>query len=230
MLASVDGRIDSTHWSLPSSARQHYEDVHGSYEPDAWLCGRVTMEPFAKALRTDAEVAEEHAGDTPREDWTAAGSHESYAFAVDSRGRLAWASNDIGGDHVVAILTERVSDAYLGTLRDRGVSYLFAGGRELDLSLALEKIASRFGVQTLMLEGGGRINGAMLRAGLVDEVSVLIAPLVDARVGTPALFDVDGEQEPSHRLVLHAVERREDDVVWMRYRVDAIPQKGEAEA
>jgi 5-amino-6-(5-phosphoribosylamino)uracil reductase len=31
----------------------------------------------------------------------------------------------LGGDHVVAILSERVSDAYLAFLRERGVSYLF---------------------------------------------------------------------------------------------------------
>jgi riboflavin biosynthesis pyrimidine reductase len=61
----------------------------------------------------------------------------------------------------------------------------------VDLTNALEKIATRFGVRTLMLEGGGPINGAMLHAGLIDEVSVLLAPVVDGRMGTAALFDLD---------------------------------------
>ena len=47
-----------------------------------------------------------------------------------------------------------------------------------------------------MLEGGGRINGAMLRDGLIDEVSLLVAPTVDGRIGTPALFDVAGDFVP----------------------------------
>jgi riboflavin biosynthesis pyrimidine reductase len=98
------------------------------------------------------------------------------------------------------------------------VSYLLAGAREIDLSLALEKIGARFGVRTLMLEGGGRINGGFLRAGLVDEVSVLVAPVADGRIGMPTLFDVDGDATP-HRLELEAVERRDDGVVWLRYRV-----------
>ena len=59
------------------------------------------------------------------------------------------------------------------------MSYLLAGAHDLDLPLALAKIGERSGVRTLMLEGGGRINGGMLRAGLIDEVSVLVAPLVD---------------------------------------------------
>jgi riboflavin biosynthesis pyrimidine reductase len=98
------------------------------------------------------------------------------------------------------------------------VSYLLAGARDVDLPLALEKIGTRFGVRTLMLEGGGGINGSMLRAGLIDEISVLVAPVADGRVGTPTLFDVVGEATP-HRLMLDAVERRADDVLWLRYRI-----------
>ena len=84
---------------------------------------------------------------------------------------------------------------------------------------ALEKIGARLGVRTLMLEGGGGINGSFLRAGLIDEVSLLVAPVADGRVGTPALFDVDGEDAAPHRLALIDVERRADDVLWLRYRV-----------
>jgi len=75
-------------------------------------------------------------------------------------------------------------------------------------------------VRTLMLEGGGGINGGMLRAGLIDEVSLLVAPVADGRAGTPALFDVDAESAVPRRLALEAVERRGDDVLWLRYRVE----------
>ena len=86
-------------------------------------------------------------------------------------------------------------------------------------SLALEKIGTRFGVRTLMLEGGGKINGAMLRAGLIDEVSVIVAPVADGRIGTPALFDVQEDRAAPFRLVLDNVERRGADLLWLRYRV-----------
>ena len=221
MMASVDGRILTDGWPLSPEGRRQYELVHEHYEADGWLCGRVTMEQhFAQRTRADADVAREHRG-SPRDDFRATGDHDSFAFAVDTHGRLAWESNDIDGDHVVAILSERVSDEYLASLRERGVSYLLAGAREVDLVLALEKIGERFGLRTLMLEGGGAINGGMLRAGLVDEVSVLVAPVVDGRIGSPALFDVDGGDVVPRRLVLEHVERRADDGLWLRYRVDA---------
>lgn len=219
MMSAIDGRILTDGWPLSPEGRRQYEQIHASYDPDAWLCGRVTMEQhFAQGARSDAEVAREYRG-PPREDFRAPGDHSSFAFAVDGRGKLAWATNDLDGDHVVAILSERVSDEYLGSLRDRAVSYLLAGAHEIDLPLALEKIGARFGVRTLMLEGGGSINGSMLRAGLVDELSVLVAPVVDGRVGTPALVDVEAEAVRPQRLALEAVEKRADDVLWLRYRV-----------
>ena len=219
MAASIDGRIVVDGWPDAAAAevRRQYDEVHASCDADGWICGRVTMEPFAGGVRDEAEVAREHRGG-PREDWVAPGQHESFAFAIDASGRLAWASNDISGDHVVAILSERVSDEYLAFLRGRGVSYLLAGARDVDLALALDKIGARFGVRTLMLEGGGRINGGMLRAGLVDEVSLLLVPVADGRIGTPALFD-DDDASP-RRLVLEEVERREGGVLRLRYRVE----------
>ena len=222
MAASVDGRIVVDGWpaSTAAAVRREYELVHASYDSDGWICGRVTMEPFAGGLRPETEVTRERASGAAREDFRAPGDFDSFAFAVDPSGRLAWETNDIDGDHVVAIVSDRVSDEYLAFLRARGVSYLLAGERDTDLPLALEKIGDRFGVKTLMLEGGGRINGAMLAAGLVDEVSVLVAPTVDGRVGTPALFDLDGGGAAPRRLALELVEQRADDVLWLRYRVE----------
>jgi 2,5-diamino-6-(ribosylamino)-4(3H)-pyrimidinone 5'-phosphate reductase len=220
-MVSIDGRIVVNGWPLSSDERRYYELVHASYEPDGWICGRVTMEPFAKRVRSDAETASERTDLQPREDFRAPGAHSRFAFAIDSGGRLAWETNEIDGDHVVAILSERVSDEYLAFLRDKRVSYVLAGSRTVDLSLALDKIGASFGVRTLMLEGGGRINGAMLRANLIDEVSVLIAPVADGRVGTATLFDVDGVDSGARRLALESVDRRGTDVVWLRYRVEA---------
>jgi riboflavin biosynthesis pyrimidine reductase len=217
MMTTVDGRIDAAGWPLSREGRRQYEEVHAFYQADGWICGRVTMEPFARRLRSSAEVARERTGGAPREDFVAPGEHRSFAFAIDSSGRLAWESNDIDGDHVVAILSERVSDEYLAFLRERGVSYLLAGARDVDLAEALGKIAARFGVRTLLLEGGGRVNGGMLSAGLVDELSLLVAPLADGRDGTPALFDIAGDGVAVRRLVLEQVERRADGVLWLRY-------------
>lgn len=120
MMASIDGRIVAGEWPISAEGRRQYELIHASYEPDGWLCGRVTMAPFARRLRSDEEVARERTDGEHREDFIATGEHGSFAFAIDPHGRLAWESNDIDGDHVVALLSERVSDEYLAFLRRTG--------------------------------------------------------------------------------------------------------------
>src|SRR3954471_12866138 len=90
MLASVDGRIVVDRWPVSPEGRRQYEQVHASYQPDGWICGRVTMQPFAGGARSDEEVARGRAGGAPRDDFRAPGEHDSFAFAVDPGGRLAW--------------------------------------------------------------------------------------------------------------------------------------------
>jgi hypothetical protein len=130
MMASVDGRIVVDGWPRTAELREQYELVHASYEADGWICGRVTMEPFAGRMRSDAEVAHERAGGAPREDFRAPGEHDSFAFAIDPSGRLAWESNDIDGDHVVAILSHSCASAASRIcLRDRVTSTLYSHWR-----------------------------------------------------------------------------------------------------
>ena len=217
MATSVDGRIVTRGWPDGDGVRREYERIHGLYDADAWLCGRTTMEPMAGRVRSEDEVSRTNNSDAPRNDFVAPGEFESYAVAVDPSGKLAWQSADVDGDHVIAILSARVSDDYLAFLRGRGVSYLIAGADEIDLPHALEKLSSRFDIGTIMLEGGGGINGSMLRAGLVDELSVLVVPVADGRTNVPSLFDA-GETVTPVRLELDGVETLETGIVWMRYR------------
>ena len=219
MATSIDGRIVADGWPDSPAVRREYEEIHAAYGADAWMCGRITMEPLAGAVRSDADVEREYVG-PPREDHIAPGARDSFAVAIDPSGRLAWDKNDIDGDHVIAVLSERVSNEYLAFLRDRGVSYLFAGKRDVDLAVALEKLGARVGIRTMMLEGGGHINGGMLAAGLIDELSVLVSPVADGRLGIPTLFDVEADHVIPHRLLLDSVERRGDNFLWLRYRVE----------
>src|SRR5690349_6229190 len=115
MVSSIDGRIIPGGWpeGISVSASRQYEQIHASYSADAWGCGRITMEPFAKAVRSAEEVESQHGSPAPRDDFSAAGDFDSFAVAFDPGGKLAWESNDISGDHVIAVVTQQVSDEYL---------------------------------------------------------------------------------------------------------------------
>ena len=47
----------------------------------------------------------------------------------------------------------------------------------MDLSLALSKLYSLFNIRELLLEGGSVLNGAFAREGLIDELSLITAPV-----------------------------------------------------
>jgi 2,5-diamino-6-(ribosylamino)-4(3H)-pyrimidinone 5'-phosphate reductase len=216
MLMSIDGRIVTSGWQLSPDGRGEYEATGASFNANAWMCGRVTMAAFAKgrapAMTTSAAIEQV--------DYIAPGEHASYAIAIDARGKLNWETNKIGGDHVVAVLTEKVPASYLAALQARGISYLFGGRDSIDLALVLGKLAGKFHIEKLLLEGGGKINGTMLQAGLIDELSILIAPVADGSSGTPTLFDLAARSLPNHagvRWSLRAIERRADDIIWLRY-------------
>src|SRR2546421_1594462 len=90
MAASVDGRVVVNVWpdAAAAAVRREYERVHASYGADGWICGRVTMEPFAGATRSKDELAHEHSGGAPRADFVAPSPQKSFAFAIDPSGRL----------------------------------------------------------------------------------------------------------------------------------------------
>ena len=121
------------------------------------------------------------------------------------------------------MLTEQVSDAHLAGLRQDGVSYIFGGERELDLGLTLEILNQELGIERLLLEGGGGSNGAFLRAGLIDEISLAICPAVDGTKGAPSIFDSSdkdaGIAAPIRSMTLTSTEVLEGGVVWLRYRL-----------
>lgn len=214
MAPSLDGRIVTSHWENTSVVTKEYERTASTLKGDAWIIGRVSMEPYAGKTRVPRRKVEP----IPREDFVAKKA-ESYAIAIDPSGRLTWTSDNVDGEHFITILTEAVPDAYLAFLREKGVSYLFAGKTKIDLKKALQKLSARFRIRRLLLEGGGAINGSFLAADLIDELSILLVPVADGAIGIPTLFDAKPKKSVARNLKLVSVEKVRGDVVWLRYKI-----------
>lgn len=69
---------------------------------------------------------------------------------------------------------------------ERVLAFPAAAGGRIDLASAFERLAVE-GLTTVLVEGGGQLAAALLRAGLVDEVHWLIAPSLIGGDGRPAL-------------------------------------------
>lgn len=226
MSASIDGRLHPSRFTSPAKGisrdvlRGHYERVHDQFGADGWIVGRRTMSEMAKGT----ERVLGNAPKVAREPHVAARDGRKLAIGIDPSGRVHYGKDNVGGDHVVAVLGEEVSDGYLAELKEDGVSYVFAGPKGDDLPRAMEEIASLLGVKTLLLEGGGKINGAFFKHKLIDEFSTLIHPAVDGVAGGQSIMDYDGPEGDrpgaGQSLRLTHCETLEGGMVWLRHAVE----------
>lgn len=217
MMSSLDRHALTDGWERPfkKDAGQLYEDLAEQFKFDAWVCGRVTMQEIAHGEGYPEGLAK---AAIPRTDYFAKRDAAKYAISIDPLGKVEWKSNEALGSHVVQVLTEAVSDDYLAYLQSIEVSYLFAGKTEIDLHHVVATLAGELGTKRLVVEGGPHVSGSFVNAGLVDEVSVLVLPLIDGRGEHPASFEVAAErwQQPAY-LTLNSAEVQHGGSVWLRY-------------
>lgn len=186
MVTSSDGKVTGAFLTHAASAEAiaWYYDIHRDTVADGFICGRVTMEgSFTGGWYPD--LNEYDAGQ--KTDFLVDDLGGFYAIAFDTNGKLGWQSNRIvdpdgdpgyDGARIVEVLSENVDERYLGYLESLKIPYLFAGKESIDVQLALSKLKILIGCDTLLLEGGSILNGAFQRADAIDELSLVMAPVI----------------------------------------------------
>ena len=223
ILQSVDGNIGGSFFSQPETmpALQEFARIREEYACDAIISGAATAaEIYANDTADELpEVNETY----PRNDWQAA-KVDKYAVIIDGQGMICWQNGMVERRgtkmHVITVLQENVCDAYIAHLRHADVSYVFAGKGSLDLPLAVQKLKEKFGIEKMLLSGGGIVDWAFLQAGLIDEISLVIPPVIDGGTGLASAFDdsVFAENHSSKALSLIDVQRLDGDCIWLRYQ------------
>jgi riboflavin biosynthesis pyrimidine reductase len=147
----------------------------------------------------------------------------TYAIAFDRSGRLHFAKPDIGGDHVVVLLGPGVPDAHLAELGATASPTSSRPTKRWPRPL-LELLARGLGIKRLLVEGGGNVNRSLLAAGVVDEISLLVAPAIDGAVGVTGVFEVPEAAGLAGKVRLRFVgsEALGHGVVRLRYGVEPI--------
>ena len=218
MMSSIDGHALTDGWDRPFKKRagELYESLAQEFKFDAWICGRVTMQEISHGDDYPRGLAK---APIPRIHHFARRDAAIYAVSIDPHGKVAWKSNEALDSHIVEVVTEAVSDDYLAYLQAIGISYIFGGKTDIDLEQVLALLAAELGLKRLIVEGGPSVSGSFVNAGLVDEVSVLILPLVDGRGEHPASFEISRQawKAPTY-LSLTSADVQEGGGVWLRYK------------
>ena len=221
MVMSIDGKVtgDFLFRDEVANATDIYYEINRQYKADAFACGRVTMEGSFTGGWYPV-LSQFNGICLPFEDFIADFDAKFFAVSFDRKGRLGWKTSEIvdddpgyGGAHIIEVLTENVDTRYLSYLQSVGVSYIFAGKEELNLLLALEKLKNLFGINRLLLEGGSIINGAFQRENLVDELSLVTAPVIAGKDCKPLFMDSNISE-----FKLTKIKNYENGVIWTIYK------------
>lgn len=228
MTTSIDGKVTGDFLSAPEcgDAIAAYYQIHRAYKADGFACGRVTMEgSFTQGWYPDLSAFAPAPGWRWKMDYIPENLGSFYAVAFDPHGRLGWRSDriqDPDGDpgydkaQIVEVLTHDIDPRYTGFLEKKNISYIFAGETEIDMDLALMKLRRFFGIQMLLLEGGSILNGAFQRAGVIDELSLVVAPVVGQEGDKPLMMASSLE---AYRL---ADVKQDGGALWLNYKKESI--------
>lgn len=214
---SLDGRITN----FPADLEVYYS-LAATWNPDTILFGSETVIAAAQE-NPELEVPMEH------EEMfrPAAGAKDTRPLLViaDSRGRVhCWDAirrwpymRDL-----LAFCSSATPEEYFSYLEKQKIAAIVAGNDRIDMREALEKLNHQYGVETVRVDSGGTLNGVLLAAGVVDEVSVLIHPFLAGGRADPTMFDPIKAGFPNLcvPLVHIGTEVVGNGLIWARYSVE----------
>ena len=93
---------------------------------------------------------------------------------------------------VIILTTARATKNKLRQLRDIADEVKVCGRHEINFRAALRWLRTKWGVKRLLCEGGGELNDALFRAGLVDELHLTICPKIFGDHAAPSIADGGG--------------------------------------
>ena len=216
---SLDSRID---WFMPDVGL-YYEQIQ-KFNEDATLAGCDTL------LNPPDEIPEETEDDLkPIE--VSPDDPRPILVVADSRGRLRnwhfWRKQPYWKDFI-ALCSRKTPDDYFEYLERRHVQYLVIGEDHVDFTEALDQLNSRYGVKVVRLESGGTLNGVLLRLGLVDEIHLLIHPVLVGGSSPKSFFrasDLESEKGVVP-LKLKSIDKLKGGILLVTYEVRGYSNDG----
>jgi 2,5-diamino-6-(ribosylamino)-4(3H)-pyrimidinone 5'-phosphate reductase len=189
-----------------------YYEIARRLGADASLTGSNTIIMGLEQFASETEIASSPNPDAP------------LLAVIDSSGKIdKWdmIKRQPYWGKIVVLCSESTPASYIDTLSSENIAYTVHGKERVDLSFSLDELGEKFGVSILRIDSGGTLNGVLLRAGLVDELSVLIDPCIIGGETPATMFkapDLSGPDDVTN-LSLRSMEKLKGDVLWLRYDV-----------
>lgn len=224
-MGSVDGRILVERWSRPTTGTALsdltvlYAQLGQSFQTDAWTFGKRTVrEIFPEEFQS---ISNRPANE---EALVFKGKHSGSGWfvSIDPEADIKYTDSTLRGDSILAVMDGSASAEYLTFLRAMDISYLVVADIH-DLRDVLVQLHEVFGIQSVLLKGGGALNAGMLAQGVIDELSYVVYPGIDGTAHSTSLFQcLDATQTSiagGQTLQLRSAEVQPHGAVWLRYKI-----------
>lgn len=209
---SLDGRLD---WFMPNVGL--YYELAARWKEDFTLVGSDTILNAPDSISEDAE--EDYQPEEPEPD------DERPILAIcDSKGRIKtwhyWRNLPYWRD-AIALCSKKTPAKHISYLDELQIKHITSGEDYVNLRQVLKKLKKDYDVNIVRVDSGGKLNGVLLRAGLADEISLLIHPCLIGGVTPRGFFNADDLDSPEGVVCMELkhFEQMEDDIIWLKYAV-----------
>jgi len=121
---------------------------------------------------------------------------------------------------IIILTTRRASASRLKKLRAVAAEVKICGTKEINFHRALCWLREKWGIKRLLCEGGGELNDALLRAGVVNELHLTVCPKVFGGRAAPTIADGLGARSLTKAAQLELKSaRRHGEEMFLVYRV-----------
>lgn len=116
---------------------------------------------------------------------------------------------------VIVLVSKRTPKSYIDYLKERNYDFILTGKDHVDYRKALKILNERYNVKTVLTDTGGTLGSILLENGLVDEISLLISPVLVGKAATNLFRSLNS----SEKLELITNEAFDRDHVHLVYNV-----------
>jgi 2,5-diamino-6-(ribosylamino)-4(3H)-pyrimidinone 5'-phosphate reductase len=205
--------LDSSLTGFMPDMGLHYK-IAGDYKPDAHLIGSDTIisgnEMFGEG------IPEELPSDFEQPDRD---KNLPWWVVVDSRSRLKGMLHTCRRFEycrdVILLVSESTPADYMMHLKERNYNFIIAGKDKVDLEFAIDRLREKFSIARILTDTGRILGNILINKGMVDEISLLVHPLLVGENCYSMFSDVKGNLS----LKLKKSETFENGCIWMVYNL-----------
>ena len=195
---------------------KHYEIV-GSYKADIHLIGSNTVKAGIKMFCPQIPKEEKTDFIKPKR------NRDLPLWVIpDTKGKLkglhhVYRRFELCRD-IVVLVSQKTPKNYLNYLEDRNYDYHIIGNNNINYKHALKFLAKQYHAKTILTDTGKILNCILINNGLVDEISLLMHPVIVGKKQYTLFSDVN----ENIKIELVNTKIINDNKVWFTYKINNV--------